>query len=206
LHRDAWAALHAGGSDPGAMIPAPETHVSLWAPHPQMSVRRKPGQPGECGRQVWREAVAGGLRSGSRSLAEAGPDGPSVPDRLVAPAQRLGRPPQWLAADRGGSSAATAAKAPPARGRRLVMPYAGKAPPARVAQERTTGFRRELRWRAGMEGRSRVLSRRFGVDRCRDQGAAGLGRWVGWGRVTANLLTRARTGASRSARGVCRAA
>ncbi len=46
-----------------------------------------------------------------------------------------------------------------------------------------------LRFRAGIEGRISVLIRRFELDRCCDHGEAGLGRWVGWGIVTANLLT-----------------
>jgi hypothetical protein len=58
-----------------------------------------------------------------------------------------------------------------------------------VAHERAAWFRRGFRFRAGIEGRISVLRRRFGLDRCRDHGEAGLGRWVGWGIVTASLIT-----------------
>ncbi len=60
--------------------------------------------------------------------------------------------------------------------------------------------------RAGIEGRISVLRRRFGLDRCRDQGEAGMGRWGGWGIVTANLAPIARTVAARPARPTARAA
>jgi hypothetical protein len=86
------------------------------------------------------------------------------------------------------------------------MRYVGQAPPARVAQERTASFRRGLRVRAGIEGCSSVPRRRFGLDRCRDHGEAGLGRCVGWGCVTADLLTIAHTVAVRYAPRAAKAA
>jgi transposase, IS5 family len=160
----------------------------------------------EFGRKVWLEEVEGGLISGYRVLAEAGQDCPYVPDSLVAHQRRFGKPPQWLAADRGVYSAANEAVAQQARIHRIVIPYAGKAPPARVALERTAWFRRRLRFRAGIEGRISVLRRRFGLDRCRDHGDAGLGRWVGWGIMTANLVTIAHTLTDRFAPARARAA
>jgi len=51
-----------------------------------------------------------------------------------------------------------------------------------------------------------MLRRRFGLDRCWDHGEAGLGRWVGWGIMTAKLLTIAQTLAGRSAPTMARAA
>jgi hypothetical protein len=89
----------------------------------------------------------------------------------------------------------------------VVMRYVGQALPARAAQERTASFRCGLRVRAGIAGCSSVLRRRFGPDRCRDHGEAGLGCCVGWGCVTADLLTIAHTVAvryaSRAAKAAC---
>jgi transposase, IS5 family len=68
-----------------------------------------------------------------------------------------------------------------------------------VHTERQRWFRRGFRFRAGIEGRIRVLQRAYGLDRCRDHGAAGMGRWIGWGLVTANLERIARTQAQRMA-------
>jgi transposase, IS5 family len=188
------------------MVPAQDKLVSLFEPHTQIIVRRKTGRAVEFGRKVWLEEVEGGLISGYRVLAEAGQDFPYLADSLVAHQQRFGKPPQWLAADRGVYSSANEAMAHQAGITRVVIPYAGKPPPARVADERTAWFRRGLRFRAGIEGPISVLRRRFGLDRCRDHGDAGLGRWVGWGIVTANLVTIAHTLADRSAPARARAA
>jgi transposase, IS5 family len=190
----------------GEVVPARDKLVSIFEPHTQIIVRRKTGRSVEFGRKVWLEEVEGGLISGYRILAEAGQDFPYLPDSLVAHQQRFGRPPWLLAADRGVYSAANEAVAQQAGVTRIVIPYAGKAPPARVAQERAAWFRRGFRFRAGIEGRISVLRRRFGLDRCREHGEAGLGRWVGWGIMTANLAKIAHTLAGRSALPRARAA
>jgi transposase, IS5 family len=190
----------------GEVVPAQAKLVSLFEPHTQIIVRRKTGKAVEFGRKLWLEEVEGGIISGYRVLAEAGQDFPYLPDSLVAHQRRFGKPPRMLAADRGVYSAANEAVAQQARIPRIVIPYAGKAPPARVTLERTAWFRRGLRFRAGIEGRISVLRRRFGLDRCRDHGDAGLGRWVGWGIVTANLATIAHTLAGRCVRAMARAA
>jgi IS5 family transposase len=190
----------------GEVVPARDKLVSLFEPHTQIIVRRKTGKTVEFGRKVWLEEVEGGIISGYRILAEAGQDFPYLPDSLAAHQRRFGKPPWLLAADRGVYSAANEAVAQQARITHVVIPYAGKPPPARVAYERAAWFRRGFRFRAGIEGRISVLRRRFGLDRCRDHGEAGLGRWVGWGIVTANLISMARTMASRSARSIRRAA
>ena len=78
--------------------------------------------------------------------------------------------------------------------------------PTSYVKKRTAWCRRGLRFRAGIEGCISVLRRRFGLDRCRDHDEAGLGRWVGWGLVTANLLISAQTVAGRSARSISRTA
>jgi transposase, IS5 family len=190
----------------GEVVPARDKLVGIFEPHPQSIVRRETGRSVEFGRKIRLEEVDGGLISGDRSLAEAGQDCPGLPDSLVAHQQRFGRPPGLLAADRGVYSAANEAVAQQAGVPRLVIPYAGKAPPARVAQERAAWFRRGFRFRAGIEGRISVLRRRFGLDRCREHGEAGLGRWVGWGILTANLAKIAHTFAGRSALPRARAA
>ncbi len=61
-------------------------------------------------------------------------------------------------------------------------------------------FRRAYRWRAGIEGRISVLKRRFGLDRCRYHGEAGMERWVGWGLLAHNLRQITRLVAAQVAR------
>jgi IS5 family transposase len=79
-----------------------------------------------------------------------------------------------------------------------VLPGDGKGSPQRREHERQRWFRRGFRFRAGIEGRISVLRRGYGLARCPDHGLDGMGRYVGWGIITANLVKIARTVATRS--------
>ena len=189
----------------GATVPASEKIVSLFEPHTRVIQRHKPGKAVEFGRKLWLDEVDGGIISRYAVLDEAGPDHPHLPASLTAHQQRFGHPPWLLAGDRGVFSAANEAVAEQAGVKRIVLPYAGKASADRQRRERAAWFRRGFRFRAGIEGRISVLRRCYGLDRCRDHGEDGMGRWVGWGIVTANLLTTARTVARRTAAPAARA-
>ena len=76
----------------------------------------------------------------------------------------------------------------------------GRVSKERKVHEQQRWFRRGFRYRAGIEGRIRVLKRDFGLGRCVDHGAEGMERWVGWGIVTANLAKIAETQAARQAK------
>lgn len=128
--------------------------------------------------------------------AEVGSDAPHLAASLEQHRKQFGKVPEVLAGDRGLWSPTNEAQAKEAGVKRVVIPYAGKAPRERVKQEKERWFRRGYRWRAGQEGRISVLKRRFGLGRCRDHGEAGFGRWVGWGIVTANLVQIARATAA----------
>jgi transposase, IS5 family len=190
----------------GEVVPAQEKILSLFEPHTQIIQRHKPGKPVEFGRKLWLDEVDGGIISRYAILAEAGPDHPYLAASLASHRKQFGRPPRLVTGDRGIYTPDNERLAERAGVKHVVIPYAGKASPQRVQHERTSWFRRGFRFRAGIEGRISVLRRCFGLDRCRDHGAAGLGRWVGWGIVTANLVTIARTMADRSARRLSRAA
>jgi IS5 family transposase len=91
--------------------------------------------------------------------------------------------------------------------RRVVIPALGRTRTAeRTRTEQQRWFRRGFRFRAGIEGRISVLQRAYGLDRCRDHGEDGMGRWIGWGIVTANLERIGRTLAERAARSTTDAA
>ena len=183
----------------GQVVPAKEKLVSLFEPHTQVIQRHKAGKAVEFGRKLWLEEVEGGIISGYRLLADAGQDYPHLAGSLVAHQRRCGHPPSLLAGDRGVSSPTNEALAKQAGVKRVVLPRVGKVPPERIRQERQPWFRRGCRFRAGIEGRISVLRRCFGLDRCRDHGETGMGRWVGWGILAANLSTIARTLTRRSA-------
>ena len=126
-----------------------------------------------------------------------GQDQPHLKDSLAAHRRQFGRAPDLLAADRGMSSAANEELAEQAGVKRVALPRVGKASAERKELEKGRGFRRGYRFRAGIEGRIHSLRRDFGLKRCRYHGASGMGRWVGWGIVTHNLVKIAEAGAAR---------
>ncbi len=115
--------------------------------------------------------------------------------------QRFGKPPWLVAADRGVFSPQNDTRAKQAGVKRVVIPGTGRSNNnvERTHAEGQRWFRRGFRFRAGIEGRISVLQRAYGLDRCRDHGETGMGRWIGWGIVTANLERMARTQAQRMA-------
>ncbi|MDQ5827383.1 MAG: ISNCY family transposase [Chloroflexota bacterium] len=184
----------------GEQVPADEKLLSLFEPQTQIIRRHKAGKPTEFGRKLWLGEVEGGIISEYRLLDEGGGlDHPELPASLDAHQQRFGRPPNLLAGDRGVFSEENEKLARKLKIKHIVLPRTGRVSKAQQAQERQRWFRRGMRFRAGIEGRIRVLKRDYGLDRCLDHGEEGMGRWVGWGIVTANLAQIAETQVARAA-------
>jgi len=183
----------------GESVPAAEKLLSLFEPHTQVIQRHKPGQPVEFGRKLWLDEVDGGIISRYAVLAQPGQDQPYLADSLAGHQARFGHPPWLLTGDRGVYSGANERLAQQAGVQRIVLPATGKPSAARRQRERSGWWRRGFRFRAGIEGRISVLRRGFELDRCRDHGEAGMGRWVGWGVLTHNLAKIAQTVARRGA-------
>jgi transposase, IS5 family len=186
----------------GEVVPAKEKILSLFEPHTQVIVRHKVGKPVEFGRgpggAPWLEEVEGGIVSGYRLLDEPGQDDAYLEATLAEHRRRFGHPPWLLAGDRGVSSPKNERLAREAGVKRVVWPGGGRGSPQRRAHERQRWFRRGFRLRAGIEGRISVLRRGYGLARCPDHGQDGMGRYVGWGIVTANLAKIAQTVVRRS--------
>jgi IS5 family transposase len=183
----------------GEPVPAPEKLLSLFEPHTQVIQRHKPGHAVEFGRKLWLDEVDGGLVSRYVVLDQPGQDQPYLAGSLAGHQERFGHPPWLLAGDRGVYSVANEQLAQQAGVQRIILPATGKPSAARRQQERTGWWRRGFRFRAGIEGRISVLRRGFELDRCRDHGEAGMGRWVGWGILAHNLAKIAQTEARRVA-------
>jgi IS5 family transposase len=181
----------------GAPVPAPEKVVSLVEPHSAILTRHKPRHPVEFGRKLWLAEADGGIVTDVQVLAGAPPDAPYVLPSLARHWRQFGHAPDLLTGDRGCSTPAVRREAVAAGVRRVALPHTGRPTPASRARERQRWFQRGYRWRAGVEGRIGVLQRRYGLDRCPDHGAAGVVRWVGWGVLTANLVTIARATVAR---------
>jgi transposase, IS5 family len=183
----------------GERVPAAEKCVSLFEPHTQILTQGKPGREVEFGRKVWLAEVEGGIVSDYRVLGAGEEEREQLAGSLARHRQQFGRTPRLLTGDRGISSPDNEALARAAGVRRVVLPARGKAPPERLAQEQQRWFQRGYRFRAGIEGRISSLHRRYGFDRCRAHGEAGLGRWVGWAILTSNLVQIAQAQAARQA-------
>ena len=183
----------------GEAVPAGEKLVSLFEPHTQIHVRQKAGKPVEFGRKVLVDETEGGIVTRFQVLPEPGTEHHHLEASLLAHERRFGRAPDLLAGDRGLSSRRNERLAREAGVRRIVLPWTGRVSAERRQVERAPWFRRGFRFRAGIEGRISVLRRRYELERCRDHGEAGMGRWVGWGIVTHNLAKIAATVAARAA-------
>jgi transposase, IS5 family len=190
----------------GEVVPAGEKLLSLFEPHTQVIKRHKAGKPVEFGRKVMLDEVDGGIISRYDVVTDTGLDHPHLKDSLTNHQERFGHAPHLLAGDRGVYSPDNEELARKVGVKHIVLPKTGRLSAERQHYERQRWFRRGFRFRAGIEGRISVLKRGYELDRCREHGAAGMGRWVGWGVVTANLTTIARTVAARPARRPARAA
>ena len=184
----------------GEAVPSEEKLLSLFEPHTQVIRRHKAGQPTEFGRKLLLGEVEGGIVSHYAVLDDVGPEHPHLLASLDAHQRHFARAPDVLAGDRGLYSPENEARARERGVKQVVLPKTGRLSQERQQHERQRWFRRGFRFRAGAEGRINVLRRDYGLDRCREHGAAGMGRWVGWGIVAHNLAQIARTVARRPAR------
>ena len=107
--------------------------------------------------------------------------------------------PELLTADRAFFTLGNQELAEELHIRSIALPRPGPLTAKQQEVRQRAAFRRAYRWRAGIEGRISVLKRRFGLDRCRYHGDAGMERWVGWGVLAHNLRQISRSVATRSA-------
>jgi transposase, IS5 family len=109
----------------------------------------------------------------------------------------FGKPPELVAADRNVHTKENERLAKELGVKRVCLPKAGMKSTERKEYEQQRWFKRARRFGAGIEGRISVMKRQEHLARCRDKGEEGFGRWVGWGVLSSNLDTVARTLAAR---------
>jgi IS5 family transposase len=176
----------------GEQVPAGEKVVSLHEPTAAIIPRHKPGQPVAFGRKLWLGEAEGGIITDYQVLEGAPPDAGKVAGTLARHRRQFGRAPRLLTGDRGCATAAVRCEATAGGVLRVALPQTGPPSAASQQRERERWFQRGYRWRAGIEGRISVLKRSYGLARCPEHGSDGMERWVGWGVLTANLVTIAR--------------
>jgi transposase, IS5 family len=173
----------------GERVPASDKVLSLFEPHTALIRRGKARQPTEFGSKVLLDEVEGGIVTRYTILSGNPPDAPQLLPSVAQHRAHFGRAPYLVAADRSFWSPDNEQEARAMGVRRIAIPRRGgsKAP-----CERERWFRRGHRFRVGIEGRISVLRRRFGLERCRYHGQAGMERWVGLGILAHNLRTISR--------------
>ena len=173
-------------------VPAAEKLVSLFEPHTDIIRRGKVNKPTEYGHKVWLGEVEGGFIAHYHILAGNPADEAQWEPTLAQHMGLFGHPPWQASADRGVHSADNEQLAHNLGVQRIVLPKPGKKSEARRQHERQPWFWRGRRFHAGVEGRISVISRKHGLDRCRDRGEKGFHRWVGWGVIANNLTMMAK--------------
>jgi len=182
----------------GDSVPASAKLVSLFEAHTAIVRRGKAHLPAEFGRKIMLDEVEGGLVTRYAVLAGNPPDAPELPHSLVHHQACFGQVPTVLTADRAFFTLDNERLAHDLGIRSVALPRQGPLTPRQKEVRHSVAFRRAYRWRAGIEGRISVLKRRFGLDRCRYHGDAGMERWVGWGVLAHNLRQISRSAAAKS--------
>ena len=176
----------------GESVSADQKLVSLFEPHTAIIRKGKIHQPTEFGRVVWLSEVEGGIVSRYDVLDGNAPDSEQLKPSLDHHIAVFDKPPNLVTADRGVFSSANEEYAHAQGVKYVAIPKPGAISDERKAHEKQGWFRRGYAWRSGSEGRISLLKRRFGLDRCRYHGDAGMERWVGWGIIAHNLRVMAR--------------
>jgi IS5 family transposase len=176
----------------GETVPAREKIVSLVESHTAIIRRDKPRQQTEFGHKLLLGEVEGGIISSYQILEGNAGEAAHLIPHVVRQRDHFGHMPTLVAADRGFHAPGTEAALHDLGVTRVVIPAQGRPPPDRQVAERSRWFRRGHRFRAGIEGRISVCKRRGWLGRCRDHGADGFARWIGWGVIANNLVAIAR--------------
>jgi IS5 family transposase len=181
----------------GENVPASDKLVSLFEPHTAIVRRGKAHLPAEFGRKLLLDEVDGGIVTRYVVLDGNPPDAPELPNSVAHHQAAFEHPPHVLTADRAFSTVDNEQLARDLHIRSVALPRQGPLTAKQLQVQHNAAFRRHYRWRAGIEGRISVLKRRFGLDRCRNHGEAGIERWVGFGLLVHNLRQISRSLASR---------
>jgi IS5 family transposase len=174
--------------------------VSLFEPHTAIVRRGKAHVPAEFGRKVVLDEVDGGLVT--RYVVPPGnpPEAPELANSLAHHQAEFARAPAVLIADTAFSTLENEQLTRDLHIRTIALPRPGPLTPKQHQLQHRAAFRRAYHWRAGIEGRISVLKRRFGLDRCRYHGEAGMERWVGWSLLAHNLRQTSRSAATQATR------
>lgn len=112
---------------------------------------------------------------------------------LLAPAisritKRFGKAPKDVVADRGYDDDAVVGELINTGVREVVIPKRGKISSERSEKQRTSKFKRLVKWRSGSEGRISVLKNAYCMDRTLMDGLGGAETWCGLSVLAHNAI------------------
>jgi IS5 family transposase len=149
-------------------VPAEDKVVSIFEPHSDIIRRGKPRKSAEFGHKVWLGEVEGGFIA-QYSILDGNPaDKKQWQPSLERHVKQFGHPPWQASGDRGVHSADNEVVAEALGVQRIALPKPGHKSKRRREHEKQRWFRRGRRFHAGVEGRISVISRKCGMDRCRN--------------------------------------
>ncbi len=114
------------------------------------------------------------------------PDAPMLAPAIERIAQRAGRVPRAVTADRGYGEAGVERDLEALGVKHIAIPRKGRPGAARQQQQRARRFVRLVKWRTGSEARISCLKRDYGWRRTLNDGETGVMTWCGWGVLTHN--------------------
>ena len=173
-------------------VPAEEKLVSIFEAHSDIIRRGKPRKSAEFGHKVWLGEVEGGFIAQYTVLDGNPADKKQWQPTLERHLEQFGHPPWQASGDRGVHSPDNERVAEKLGVKRVVLPQPGYKSKKRRVHEKQRWFRRGRHFHAGVEGRISVISRKHGLDRCRNHGRLGFKQWVGWGVIVNNLTALGR--------------
>ncbi len=186
-------------------VAASEKVLSLFESHTQV-IRRGKARPHETefGHKVNYAEVEQGFISDWQVIEQGNPsDADLLAPVLQQHRERFGHAPHLLAVDRGVFSPENEALARRMHIRHVVMPKPGYQDKRRKRRQKLAWFKRGQRFRNGIEGRISVVKRTVQLSRCPCHGLERFEQWIGWGILTANLVTMARVYRKRHRRKSC---
>jgi len=162
--------------------------VSLHDPDARPIAKGRLGKPVEFGHKAQVADNEDGVVLDYTVEAGNPADAPQLEPAVERIKNRTGRPPRTVTADRGYGEKRVDDALHDLGVRHVVIPRKGKPGAARQAEEHRRAFRRDIKWRTGIEGRISTLKRGYGWDRARLDTTEGAKIWTGHGVLTHNLI------------------
>jgi len=173
----------------GETVPTEEKVYSIFEPHTDLIKRGKTLKPVEFGHKVFLAESAHGLITDYRVLEGNPIDSDHVQASLNRHQEIFQQAPEGYAADRGFYNPENVQKCKDAGVKQVSIPQRGGQKTAeQEALERSRSFKKNQRFRAGIEGRISVLFRGRGMKRCLAKGRERFEILVGAAVLANNLM------------------